>query len=273
MVSIITKFIYVSDVERQIVILPYGFDDGIWPLPNIAFYLSSGTSNKGNEWLANTYFPTGGLVTKTAKPNFDDDCDNESDDSGHILKMSDMHSEAYYIGIRDFLINLINALTPFILTMDDYFRVENLIKAFYNYFITEHQILLSFLLTSPNTGLWGWRFGGGALTNFCKLRRQYEGPYINLETNTKPTELNKKQACNEIKRHGAALDPSFPTILKNVTKSDPDRSLRHKPTELMSFISYDLRKSKAKAKGYKKINTKKRNTKKRNTKKRNTKKK
>jgi hypothetical protein len=190
------------DTHRQIVIVSASGEQ-FWPVQNMAFFRTSGTSNDGTEWLRGTFYPTSGLTCKHRDTpdiirNYAECLKGNRDHvSGHIAKMSDYTTvRGFRVSTPDlfpFMRDLFDgALLPAITrvfpgyphkqvddTMLSYpgfgsdighkyiFALEATIQ---NYFLTEEQLKLSYQLTPDNTGLWGFRFGDFSLSEFCRLR-------------------------------------------------------------------------------------------------------
>lgn len=210
-----------SEPERQLVILPYGVIDEYWRNANIVYFRSSGTSNENCGWLCGTFFPTGGITTKIISEKtteFNSEC---RDTGGHLLKMSDIvNNVGTFIGIEPFSLALANVLGDIIYSepvfqktikppeFDNYSAgpsIQQVFDAFNAYFISEQQLILSYQLTPPNIGLWGWRFGNFSLAKFCQERWGMI-PHIMVPPLSVVDKLNKEDTCNFIKRYGASVD-------------------------------------------------------------------
>ena len=204
--------------DRQVIILPYENDDGaLWKKPNIAYFRSSGTSNKGCGWLCGTFFPTGGITTKIRDGKktvgINDTCDETE---GHLLKMSDITNGATILGIvrsiDSFYTTLANVLLPFFKNKPANRNLPaptilNLFDAFNTYFLTEYQILLSYRLSftggSEHIGLWGWKYDTFKLSDFCNNRWENPTP---ITIPTRNIILNNTGACEFIKEHNANVN-------------------------------------------------------------------
>jgi hypothetical protein len=219
-ISIMYKSGNYGQPERQIVILPY-MPDPYWQNPNIAYFQSSGTSNADCGWLCGTFFPTGGITTKIKEDQKTIGMNSEClGTEGHLLKMSDIIDLGVFIGIENFYLALAQEIESIVFSkavfkihpkppeFDNYDAGPSIIQVFYaidSYFISEQQLMLSYQLTQPNIGLWGWRFGNFTLADFCK-RRWGEINHIRLPPVSALTKLNKEDTCNFIKENEASVN-------------------------------------------------------------------
>lgn len=208
--------------DRQIVILPYERSD-LWQIPNIAYFRSSGTSNKGCGWLCGTFFPTGGITTKakiSGKSTFDEECRGTG---GHLLKMSDITNDTSVQGI---IKSIYSFYTDLATEIDRFFVQElprklyitptifELFDAFNTYFLSEHQLLLSYRLSftedlHDHIGLWGWECTDSKnktykLSDFCNKRWSNPTP-INVP-NRDINIMSSEGACNFIKQNNASVE-------------------------------------------------------------------
>jgi hypothetical protein len=188
------------DTHRQIVIVPKSGEQ-FWPVQNIAFFRTSGTSNEGTGWLSGTFYPTSGLTCKHRDTpetirNYAECVKGNNDHvTGHITKMSDYNTRRIFsLGLIDFMKHLfdgellvkINSVFPYyprvkittaMLSYPGFGTLEGaaqyittLETVIMNYFLTEEQLKLSYQLTPDNTGLWGFKFGDFSLSEFCRQR-------------------------------------------------------------------------------------------------------
>lgn len=220
-ISIIYRSEQAGEAERQIVILPY-LRDAYWQNTNIAYFRSSGTSNENCGWLCGTFFPTGGITTKIRDGDKTIGINSECPGTeGHLLKMSDIISNVgVFIGIEPFCLKLAKVIGDIIFSptvfkqktkppeFDNYDAgptIEQVFNAFTSYFISEQQLMLSYQLTPPNIGLWGWRFGNFVLADFCK-GMWGNIPHIMAPPLSALSKLNKESTCNFIKQHDASVN-------------------------------------------------------------------
>jgi hypothetical protein len=217
--SSLKSIIYFGERARQLVILPYGNSDAYWQNSNITYFRSSGTSNEGCGWLCNTFFPTGGITTKIVENKktvgIDETC---AGTAGHLLKMSDIiNNVGVFVGIEQFCMALATILEDIV--FKDIYRkpkrtefsnydsatVTDAFSAFFSYFISEQQMKLSYQLTPPNTGLWGWRFGNFELSEFCK-ERWGDLPHFVVPPLSSLRILNNEDTCEFLKQEDASVN-------------------------------------------------------------------
>lgn len=220
-ISIIYKSEHGVEPERQIVILPYVRDE-YWQNTNIAYFRSTGSSNEGCGWLCGTFFPTGGITTKIKEGGKTIGINSECPGTeGHLLKMSDIiNNVGVFVGIESFCTTLALVIEDIIYSpsvfkktpkppeFDNYMAgptINEVFNAFNSYFISEQQLMLSYQLTPPNLGLWGWRFGNFVLADFCKSRWG-DIPHIMAPPLSAVPKLNKETTCNFIKQHDASVN-------------------------------------------------------------------
>ena len=194
-----------ESIKREFVIYTSSnFHECHWPKQSMIFFKSSGTSNIGYEWLANTYFPTTGLSCKSEnnkKEYIYNDFNDHSEINtyhvhGHITKLSDYTKlmtrikenkayKPYYlfniIHFYKFIVNeffdlfynskFINENKDLILEKyNDFEHFSKLFNCILNYFSCEEQLKISYSLSDNNEGLWAWEFCGITFIDLCRKR-------------------------------------------------------------------------------------------------------
>ena len=90
--------------------------------------------------------------------------------------------------------------------------ISEAFNAFSSYFISEQQMKISYQLTPPNTGLWGWRFGNFELSEFCK-ERWGNPPHFVVPPLSSLHKLNNEETCEFLKQEDASVNYSDLHIL------------------------------------------------------------
>lgn len=161
-------FYYMADDERmkrEFVIYSSNFNECSWPKQSMLFFKSSGTSNTGFDWLANTYFPTTGLSCKVeikTEGGSENKINNFNDHSeidpinhvhGHITKMSDYSRYMKQINSRIVKLQVYSPYFVFKEIYDFYkFIIDEFFKLFENTtFINENKNLILEKYNDPSS--------------------------------------------------------------------------------------------------------------------------
>jgi hypothetical protein len=251
---------YREDTYRQTVIVPTSGEQ-FWPAKNMAFFKSTGTSNKGCEWLRGTFFPTSGI---TCRKRDDETIYNYAECvkgdpnhfAGHITKMSD-YTRLILPDLMNFMRDLFDGvllpqmsrvfplyprtkITDEMLTYPSFGHgafqyIDKLAEIISDYFLTEEQLKLSYQLTADNTGLWGFTFMTFSLSDFCRQRwgalPKFNVPNINIEQCASDT----GDVYDFIVRNGANIEFD---VMKIAVSSQINPDTNQKRRELQSRIAH-----------------------------------